>query len=802
MLKNYIKIAFRNLIKNKTFSLINILGMTIGMASFMLIGVYVWDDLKYDQYYPDKDRTYRIYNVITEDNGKVSYMPSIPPTYGPTLVNDYPEVESTLRIMDMKQDILISIDGESSYIGGALYAEPSIFDILEVKLISGNSETALEKPNHVIISEDLASTLFGEKEPLGELIELSQQSFTVSGVYEKFPTHSHLDPPLLLSFSSFSQYVSEERINSWIWHQFFTYVKFRQPIDQGGFETKLEDLVANNAPAKEEFGLTYQSYLQNISDIYLQSSNFERDLAKRGNSDTLYALIASALFIIIIVCLNFVNLSTTQSMSRMKEVGVRKIIGAGQKHLIFQFIGESVILALISIILAGFIAELSISFLNDFSGKNLDFEVTSNPLVLFSALLFAILLGTLAGLYPAIYASRFNALSVLGGKGSSTKKGSSSFRNGMVIIQFALSTFLIIVTVVVYQQVNFLRNGDLGFDKEHVITFPLKPGLRKNFETTKQLFLDHPNVISASNAFGLPGDVVAGDQIINPILNNTVSANHFLIDHNYISTMGLEVITGRDFDIELSSDASEGFIINETAVNSLGFGSPEEAIGKPLHWEMWHYDSLKKGRVIGVVKDFHFQSMREEISTSILHIYPQSYYKMALRISGENVNETIQFIEKTWAGLEPTWPITYSFIDQEFDKMYKNEKRLGTLITLFTGIGIFIACLGLFGLVSYSTRMRLKEIGIRKVLGASVSQVVGLLTRSYFLLLIIAFVLAIPVSVYAMNNWLSGFAYRIEISPSIFIISIVTIVLIALFSVSFQSIKAALTNPVNVLKDE
>ncbi|MTI38701.1 FtsX-like permease family protein, partial [Fulvivirga lutimaris] len=489
------------------------------------------------------------------------------------------------------------------------------------------------------------------------------------------------------------------------------------------------------------------------------------------------------------------------AMSRMKEVSVRKIIGAKRKHLIFQFIGESIMISLLSIILAGFIVEMSVGYLSQFLGKPLNFEMFGSPLNLMIILVFSILLGALAGLYPAVYASKFNTIAMLKLKGSSGN-GKSTFRNVMVVIQFALSASLIIVSIVVYQQVDFLRKTDLGFNKEHVITITLRPGLRKNLETTKQLFLANPDIKSATYAYGFPGDIVAGDNIIQPIGDKTLSANHFLVDHDYVKTIGLVVIAGRDFDENLASDAIGGFIVNETAVSALGYSSAEEALGKPLSWKMWHYDSTKRGEIIGVVKDFNFESMREQIATSVIHLYPRSYYKMALRLTGDNVAETIKFIEKTWADLEPTWPITYNFIDQDFDKMYKNEQKLGGLITVFTGIGIFIACLGLFGLVSYNTRMRLKEVGVRKVLGANVSQIVSLLARNYLVLLIISSAIAVPFSLYVMNQWLEGFAYRIEINPLVVIISIVSLILIALLTISYQSIKAALTNPVDVLKDE
>lgn len=802
MIKNYLKIAIRNLLKNKTFSLINVLGMTIGMTSFMLIGVYVWEEIQYDQYYKDKDRTYRIYDELMHDNGQVSYLPAIPPVIGPNLDNNYPEVESTLRIMDLKQDVLITIDGESAYYSGAVYAENTVFDMLDVELVSGNTESALEKPNTVIVSESLATTLFGDEVALGQIINLSQQEFEISGVYKDFPKFSHLSPPMILSFPSFTQYMSESRMNNWIWHQFYTYVKFNQVIDEKQFESKLAELIADNAPPMEEFGLVYKSHLQNIGDVYLTSTKLEQDMAKRGSSTTLYALSASAIFIIVIVCLNFINLSTTQAMSRMKEVGVRKIIGANRSHVIFQFIGESIILSLLSVVLAGLIVEMSLTPLSNILERQLSFEMLSSPDKVLMALSFAIVLGIVAGLYPAFYASKFKSLSILRVKGGTTK-GDSTFRSTMVVIQFALSASLIIVSIIVYQQVQFLRKSDLGFNKDHIITIPLKSGLRKNFETTKQLFLANPNIKSASCAYGMPGDIVAGDNIIQPIGNKTISTNLFLIDFDYLSTMGLDLVAGRDFDQELYTDATSSYIINEKAISALGYSSAEEAIGKPLHWKMWHYgDSLKKGEIIGVVKDFHFQSMREEISPSVLHIYPESYYKMALKVSGENLSETISFIEDTWAELEPTWPITYSFIDQDFDKMYQDEKRLGTMITVFTCIGIFIACLGLFGLVSFSTRMRLKEIGVRKVLGASVAQVVTLLAKNYILLLFLASILAVPLSVYVMNDWLSGFAYHIEVSPVVIVLSIISLIIIALVTVSFQSIKAALTNPVNVLKDE
>ncbi|WP_185153357.1 ABC transporter permease, partial [Fulvivirga lutimaris] len=294
MIKNYLKIALRNLQKNKAFSIINILGMTIGMSSFMLIGIFVWEESQYDNYYKDKDRTYRLYDILTSDNGQVSYLPTIPPVFGPKLLSDYPEVESTLRIMDLKQDVLITIEGESAYYKGAVYSEASIFDMMDVDLISGNQETALERPNTIVISESFANTLFGSKDAVGESIELSQQPYEVTGVYADFSNHSHLNPPMILSFASFTQYMPETRMNDWIWHQFYTYVKFKNPIDVSDFESKLNDMVADNAPPKEKFGLVYESHIQNISDIYLKSSMFERDMAKRGNITTLYALSASA----------------------------------------------------------------------------------------------------------------------------------------------------------------------------------------------------------------------------------------------------------------------------------------------------------------------------------------------------------------------------------------------------------------------------------------------------------------------------------------------------------------------------
>lgn len=800
MLINYLKISLRTITKHKLFAIITIAGMSLSLASCLLIGLFVWDELSFDQYHPDGNRTFRIYNERSGNDGVTTYLPIVPPTFAPTLERDYPEVESTLRMMNIYGSKLFELENEKVKESGGVYAENTFFDMLTVSAIHGDPKSALEKPNSIALSKSLSEKYFGNTNPVGKNITLSGDELLVTGVFEDFPVNSHLQINYAISFTTLSQFIPKERLESWIWQQFYTYVKFKPGTNVLAFESKLVDFVKEYAYATiEPAGFTYLPHLQNIEDIHLHSSSFEWEIAQRGNAQSVYVLSAAALFILVIASLNFVNLSTARSLKRMKEVGIRKAAGAVRKQLIFQFTSESITITLIGLLIAIAIAQIGLPYLNDFAGKSMTSPF--NLPFIGGLLLFSLVLGGLAGSYPAFQLSRFRPASVLYNRSGASAEG-SFYRNVLVVLQFMFSFFLIIGSMVVLAQNDLLHNKDLGFNKEQLMVMALSQSNKNELETIRQEFTSIPSVEQATIGYGLPGDIIAGDGIIDPLTDKSLPANLFCVDYDYIKTLGMQVVAGRDFSQEFTSDLQRAFIINETAVKTYGFGTPEEAIGHPIHWEEWIGDSIKRGEVVGVVKDFHFKSLREQMSPVVMHIYPQVFYTLTLRVKGDNLPATIAQTRSTYENLITDQPFSYKFLDENFDTMYKSEEKLSGLFSLFTGLAIVVACMGLFGLVEFSVNQRIREIGIRKVFGASVNSLLVLLTRKYFVLIVIAFVVVIPVSYYAAQLWLSTFAYRIELSPWIYLQACALVVAITIVTVSFQSVKAALTNPATTLRTE
>ena len=803
MLTNYFKIGLRNLLKHKLFSTITVIGMAISLASCLLISIYVWDEISFDRFYPDADRTYRVYNIRTGNDGITNYLPIVPPTFGPTLEKDYPEVESTLRIMDTYGSQLFEIKGDKIKESKGVYAEQTVFDMLAIQLQQGDASSALVNPKTVILSESMAKKYYSTSNPVGEMITISGDEFQITGVFRELPVNSHLDLNYIMSFETLREFISKERLESWRWQQFFTYLKLKPSTSVEQFEAKLVDFAKKYGhPITEPIGFIYTPHVQNIKDIHLYSSNFEWEIAKRGNGQSIFVLGGTALFILVIASLNFINLSTARSIKRMKEVGVRKVAGAARSQLIMQFLSESVLITSLGLILAIAITQIAFPYLNQFTGKSIP-----SPFDLkFSLELigFAIVLGLLAGSYPAFQLSRFRPAAVIYNRGGARKE-TGFYRNTLVVLQFIFSFFLIIGSMIVLSQNNLLHNKDLGFNKDQLMVMTINSAARKNFESVKQEFLQNPNVISATAGFGLPGDIVAGDGVTDPNSRQELPTNMFCIDYDYVKTLDLEIIAGRDFSKDHGTDGRRGFLLNETAVQSYGFGTPEEAIGRPLEWEMWEEwegDTITRGEVIGVVKDFHFKSLRDQLSPVVLHIYPPSYYTLTLKIQPEDMASTIAFCKRTYEKLMPESIFSYKFLDDNFENMYKSEEKLSTLFTIFSGVAILVACMGLFGLVEYSVNQRIREIGIRKVFGASLNSLLVLLTQKYFLLILIAFVLVIPISYLAADEWLSSFAYRISVSPWIYAKACLLIMAITVSTVSFHSIRAALTNPANTLRSD
>jgi putative ABC transport system permease protein len=798
MLLNYFKIALRNLQKSKLFSVINISSMAISLASSFLITLFVWDELQFDRHHPDGDRTFRVYNIRQNDDGNVSYVPIVPYPFAAYMQKDFPEIESAVRMMDTYGELLFDVNGKKILQANGIFAEPGVFDMLTLDVISGAGKTALEKSNSVALSQSVAKKLFGEVDPLGKTIMINERDYLVTALYADPPEHFHLKADYILSMSSLAFLL--DRAENWQWQQIFTYLKLKPGTDPNDLESKFPAFVEKYAyPKIKSVGFTYVPHLQNIKDIHLQSSNFEWEIAQRGNAQTVYILSLTAIALLVIACLNFINLSTARGVKRMKEVGVRKVIGAARNQLVLQFISESIVITIVGLIFAIVVAQLALPYLNILAEKELSLPFTLE--IIMTVLLFSVFLGTIAGSYPAFYLSRFKPAAVLYNKQTRTG-GPALFRQGLVVLQFVFSSLLIIGSMVVFSQHDMLLNKNMGFNKEQLVMIPLRDAQLQNYETTKREFANHPGVVKTTVGFGIPGDLIAGDEIIDPERNKKVPVDLFCIDHDYIQTMGMTIIAGREFLREIPTDTSEAFILNETAVSVMGYKSAEDAIGKPLHWNIWGRNSLKRGQVIGVVKDFNIKSLREKLSPVVLHVYPQAFWKLTARIRQGQVPETMAHLKSTYERLDPAWPFTYSFVDEKFSAMYTSEQKMTNLFSIFTGLAIAVACLGLFGLVEYSVNQRTKEVSIRKVFGASIGSLLIMLTRSYFILVLIAFMIIIPLSYFAAIEWLNNFAYHITISPWMYLKACGLILLITVLTVSFQSIRAALSNPAQVLKSE
>lgn len=802
MLRNYLTIGLRNLLKNKLFSVINISGMAISVACFFIIGLFVVDELAYDKHVADADLKFRVYSEMIADDGTVRVAAMAPPAVAPTLQTDYPEVEYYFRYLNINSKLLFQVGDVKSTEENGGYGESTVFDMFDLKLVEGDRQTILTQPNSVAISQTLARRYFGNKPALGQTIRIGTEDTFVSGVYEDFPLHSHIHLNYVLRLEDLSTELGD-RMQSWQWHQFITYVKLKPGSDGNALEGKLREFAERHAwPITKQSGGYSIFHLMPFKKIHLHASNQLYDIAEKGNAQTVYILSGTAIFILIIAILNFINLSTSRALGRMKEVGVRKSIGAARSQLIKQFMSESVILAVIALIIGVLVTQLVLPYLNSFTEKSIPLDTFLDPINILVIVCFALMVGSAAGAYPALYISSFKPSSILSGK-TSLRSGKHVLRTSMVVVQFVLSFFMIIAAIVVSDQLSFMQSKDMGFEMNNVVVVPLRGAMNKNKEAVKNEFLNNPNVVSASLGYGLPGQAFAGDGFRDMETNKEWHVSMLTIDHDYIKTLGLTIVAGRDFEKERPSDEQDAFIISESCAKMLGHTDPKTALGHKVAWQRWDEEGKEKeGAVVGVVKDMHLNSLHQSMTPVMLQIVPYAYNTLTLRIKGNDIPSTISHFENTWKRLESNWPFEYKFLDSNFDKLYKSEERLSKLFAFFTGFAIFVACLGLFGLVVYNTTQRFREIGIRKVFGASESQLVVHLGKTYVVLICIAFVLAIPLSYYAATKWLQTFPYHTDIGVLLFVKAATAILVVSLVTVGIQSLKAAAGNPVDALKEQ
>lgn len=807
MFKNYFRIAFRNLLKNKGFSALNIMGLAIGIGTCLLITLYVLDELSFDKFNEKHNRIYRV-NVDLKFGGAEQKFAVNCAPLAFTMVKNYPQIENAVRFRNYGPSV-VKKGNQNIKEEKVIFTDSTLFDVFTIPMLAGNPTKALTEPNSVVVSESIAKKYFGKTDVVGkQLLFDNKKLYAITGVIKDIPENSHFHFDFFISLAS-DPYSKED---NWLSFNFNTYLLLRAGADPKTIQAKLDEAIkkymwpqAQNimhvSPGEfRQSGNYINLNLTPLTDIHLHSDRIA-ELSPNSSIQTVYIFSAIALFILLIACVNFMNLSTARSANRAKEVGVRKVLGTGRSNLIKQFLTESVVMSLIAFTIALLISLLFLPLFNRLASKQFTLSPFEHPVLLPALLLFAIVVGLLAGSYPAFYLSAFKPIEVLKGKlGAGFKR--SYFRSSLVVFQFFISIFLIIGTIVIHRQLSYIQNKKLGFNKEQVLTIKNTYVLENKVEAFRDEVLKQPGVISATVSGYLP---VPSSRSDNPFFpegeidnKKAVAMQNWSIDYDYINTLGMEIMKGRNFSKEFVTD-SDAVIINESAARLFGYQNP---VGKKISKLLdVHATGVKNYTIIGVVKNFHYQSLRENIG-ALCMLLERSTDAVSFKLSSNNITNSVKNIEAIWKKIAPGEVFQYSFLNDDFNAMYASEQRTGNIFIVFAILAILIACLGLLGLATYAAEQRTKEIGIRKVLGASVSNIAGMLSKDFLKLVIIAAFISFPIAWWAMNKWLEAFAYRIDISWWMFAVAGFVAILIAFLTVSLQAIKAAIANPVKSLRTE
>lgn len=808
MFSNYLKIALRNLRKHLGYTTINLTGLAVGLACCLLIVLFVRDEMSYDRFHEKADQIYRVV-LDGSFSGSDLNAPVTPAPMSQALVKDFPEVTTATRIFGFGGQQVLRRDALRFIEEDILWVDSTFLDVFTFPLLQGNPETALYAPNTLILTESMANKYFGEENPVGQsLIMGDSTNYEITGVVADVPSNAHFDFDFLASMRSLPQSQNEV----WISNNFFTYLVLPEGFDPNVLEEKLPEFFQGYAGPQiyEALGLQYdeflsagnvlQYHLQALTDIHLHS-NLQFELGTNGNIAYVYIFSAIALVILLIACINFMNLATARSAGRALEVGIRKVMGSNRNQLIRQFLGESMLLSFLSLILAVGLVVVSIPGFNALTDKAISASFLWNPLVLVGLVALALVVGMLAGSYPAFFLSAFRPVLVLKG---SLQKGmkSSMLRNGLVVFQFAISIILIAGTFVVYNQLNFVRNKTLGFDKEHVVVIERAQTLGQQSDAFKDELRTYGNVVNVAGTTTVPGGIF-GSTAYNAEgapPNETHLMSPVWTDYDFVEVLGMTMANGRPFSRDFPSD-SASYLINESAARSLGW-TVEEAVGKKITQFANTPENFFSGEIVGVIKDFHYASLHQEIGSVAIRLGTFPMPSLAVRIRPDDIPGTLAYLQETWNKFASDEPFVYAFLDQDFNAQYEQEQRLGQIFTTFAAFAILIACLGLFGLASFTAEQRRKEIGVRKTLGASVGSIIFLLSKEFTKLVAIAFVVAVPVAYFAMNGWLQNFAYSTTMGPGTFALAGLLALAIAWTTVSYQSIKAAVADPVKSLRYE
>ena len=797
MIKNYLKIALRNFQKHKGYSFINIAGFAIGMACCLVILLYVRHELSYDRYHKDAERVCRIVQDIRTKTANRVFVP-VSPMVAPTLKSDYPQVEYAARAFTFTGSRLVRQKDTFFYEDRFMYADQELFDVLTFQFIQGSQQEALTRPNTLVVSQRMAQKYFSNANPLGGTLEINQQEYEITGVVKDCPTNTHLKYELIASLETLKDW---EEMSNWYSTMFYTYLKLKPGVNVEEFSSQISHLADKYVGEQlKTWGSIYHYFLQPLSSIHLHSHHrYETEPPGNPVYITIFSFVG--LFILIIACLNFMNLSTARAVNRAKEVGLRKVVGAQKQQLIGQFLGESLLVAFLSLGFAMLIVRFAIPLLNDLTGISLSFDALLMPGVLLSLIGGAVLVGMAAGLYPAFVLSAFRPAVTLKGVQGAGSRG-LALRTVLVVVQFAISVMLIIGTLTMYKQFNFMKNQYLGFEKEQKLILPLRGGIniQENFRSVKDRLSKHSSVTGVTVSSTVPGRGVSnfGVDLVGEEDDKSQSMFHMYFDDDFIPEYGIEIVAGRAFQKEMKTDLMGAFLINEAAVKAFGWTNPEEALGKRLLTG----HGGRTNPIIGVTKNFHYRGLQSEVEPLVMEFLPWTFRYITLSINITDLNDTLAFVRSQWKALWPGYPFEHFFLDTDFDSQYRADEQIGNIFGIFTFLGLFIACLGLLGLASFTAETRTKEIGIRKVLGAPVGSIVFMLSRQFTKWVLLANGIAWPAAYFFMDRWLKNFAFRIDMGVWIFVLSGVLVLLVALLTVSYQSIKAAVANPVDSLRYE
>lgn len=792
MFNNYLKVTFRTLKRNKLFSIINIGGLAIGLTAFSLILTYIFDETSYDKFFKDSDRLYRISNNL-KTNDTWSQLALTPPAWAEYIKKDFPEVEANV-LTNMRFNTKVS-GGDNKFTERAFYVSENYFDILSFPLLSGDPKTALIDPTSVVITETLANKLFGKQDVIGKHIKIEDKDeYQITAVLKELPKHSSIKFDLLLSMNKFGQSESgRNRLSDMIGSNFYNYVKFVNDADIKAFEEKIKTHFTSKVDWPSHFQV--EPFIEKLSDVYLYSDVLYQQ-RESGSITNIYVMSGVAVFILLMAGINFTNLTTSSSVQKAKEIGIRKVTGGNRSDIVAQLIGDSVIISIISLILALIAIPFVLPFFNELAGKQFVVGDFLNFTFLSSIITIAIVTGLIAGLYPAIYLSSFDPAKIL--KGEVTKgKSTALFRKALVVVQFVASIVLIITTLILTKQLDFLRFKDIGFNKDNIVYLPLNSKeIKNNCETLRSRLINDENIITASVSSRVMGSVFSGWSMTND-KNIDQSCVVLFADENICKVFNIKFVKGRGFSTEHITDKGEAYIINETAAKKLSY---EDPIGRYIK-----IGDEYEGKIIGVMKDFNFKSLNHKIEPLVIKYYTEYGFSrkfINIKVAGGKTKEAINSIKNIYAEFAPETEFNPQFIDEHLNSLYQNEEELGKTIKVFSVLAIFIGCLGLFGLSSFAAIKRRKEIGIRKVLGSSIFEIGILLIKDFAYLVLIAIFLAIPISYFIGDFYLRSYPYKTTISADLFIYGSLLAFFLAIVTVLYHAIKTSLTNPVESIKYE